>query len=127
MGEKKDPKAERRRTRKEVRHWLIKETFDAYMTHPLVPKFKRTTTEAVRQIIEGWKARFGVTLSERQIYRILDLRPPDSTPPHFVSVAIFSASKRVLMKVLRSICKSKRSTSKCLTGTWTGRSMERQP
>jgi hypothetical protein len=82
MREEKDPKAERRITRKQIRHLLIKKTYDAYMMHPLVPEFRRTTTEAVRQIIEGWKAErphgFGVTLSVRTIYRVLGLRPPKS-------------------------------------------------
>jgi hypothetical protein len=76
MREEKDPKAERRITRKQIRHLLIKKTYDAYMMHPLVPEFRRTTTEAVRQIKESWKDHFGVELTERTIYRALDIRHP---------------------------------------------------
>jgi hypothetical protein len=74
---REDPKAKRRPTRKQVRHELIKRAFDAYMTpHPRVPEFRRNTTEAVRQIKEGWKDRFDVDLDESTIYRALNLRRP---------------------------------------------------
>jgi hypothetical protein len=77
--EANDPQAKRRRTRKDVRHDLIKRAFYAYMKpHPRVPKFRRTTTEAVRQIKEGWKDHFGVELTERTIYRALDIRHPSA-------------------------------------------------
>jgi hypothetical protein len=70
-----DPKAKHRRTHKAVRYDLIRRCFHIYMTHPLVPEFRRNTTEAVRQIMEGWKGKpFGVRLTERTIYRALNLR-----------------------------------------------------
>ena len=76
--EANDPEARRRRTRKEVRHDLIRRTYRAYMTAPRhrVPEFRRTTIEAVRKIREGWKDHFDVKLRDRTIYRALGLRPP---------------------------------------------------
>jgi ribosomal protein L32E len=77
---REDPKAERRHIQKEVRHDLIRRAYDAYMRW--APEWRRTTTEAVRQIKEGWEAErpdggFGVRLTTRTIYRALGLRPPD--------------------------------------------------
>jgi hypothetical protein len=75
----KDPDAKRRRTasrnkgRDGLRPVLIRKAFDAYMTHPLVPKFRRTTTKAVQKILEGWIAQGWAKGKgfERTIYRAL--------------------------------------------------------
>jgi hypothetical protein len=72
-----DPEARRRPTRKEVRYDLIRRMYRAYMApHPRVPEFRQTTTEAVRQIIEGYQDHFGIEISESTVYRALGLRRP---------------------------------------------------
>jgi len=86
--EANDPEAKRRPTWKEVRYGLIRRTYRAYMTSPphRVPGFRKTTTEAVRQIIESWRDErphgFGMRLSESTVYRALGLRRPKKRSRH---------------------------------------------
>jgi hypothetical protein len=77
MRDDSDPQAKRRRTRKDVRHDLIRRIYRAYMApHPRVPAFRRTTTEAVRQIVDGYQDHFGIKIGKSTVYRVLGLRCP---------------------------------------------------
>jgi hypothetical protein len=64
-----DPEAKHRRTRKEARHALIRETIGAYMS--TAPVSERTMKQAVSWAKEGFEQHFGVKLHERTFYEAL--------------------------------------------------------
>jgi hypothetical protein len=71
MDDGEDRNAQRRRTRKEVRHILVRKTVEAYLADPDVRASRRKKSQAVSEAKEGFEKQFGVVLDERTIYEAL--------------------------------------------------------